>query len=190
MNTPAHLIFGLTAFGAPDRRAVTAAVLAGAVLPDLSLYVLSIWHLQVLGTSPEVVFGQLYYSEGWQAIFRIDNSFVIWGLGFGLAVMARSPVFIGFCGAGLLHLALDFPLHNDDARAHFWPVTNWKFISPVSYWDPRHYGNVMGVIEVSAAFLAGIWLWRRFKGWIMRAFIALLLLVQIAPVIIFSLMFS
>ena len=57
MNTPAHLIFGLTAFGKAGRPSVTAAALAGAMLPDLSLYLLVGWHLQVLGTDPQVVFG-------------------------------------------------------------------------------------------------------------------------------------
>lgn len=57
MNTPAHLIFGLTAFGKVGRRDVTAAAFAGALIPDLSLYLMVGWHLQVLGTSPEVVFG-------------------------------------------------------------------------------------------------------------------------------------
>ena len=50
--------------------------------------------------------------------------------------MARSAVLIALFSAALVHLTLDFPLHNDDARAHFWPLTNWKFTSPVSYWDP------------------------------------------------------
>ena len=190
MNTPAHLIFGLAAFGRPQQAAVTAAALAGAILPDLSLYVLSIWHLQVLGTSPEVVFGQLYYSENWQAIFRIDNSFVIWGMAVGLAIMSRKPLLIAFCGAAFLHLLLDFPLHNDDARAHFWPITNWKFISPVSYWDPNHYGDIVGVLEAIAVLVTAIWVFLRFPGWVVRGLVVVLALMQLAPIIIFSLMFA
>ena len=73
MNTPAHLIFGMAAFGNPMRRAVTAAAFAGAVIPDLSLYLLAGWELLIKGTDPNIVFGQMYYSESWQAVFRIDN---------------------------------------------------------------------------------------------------------------------
>ena len=80
MNTPAHLIFGAAAFARPDAWKVTTAALFGALLPDLSLYVLCIWHLFILGMSPEVVFGKLYFSDGWVRIFRADNSFVLWGI--------------------------------------------------------------------------------------------------------------
>ncbi|MEJ6403518.1 hypothetical protein [Yoonia sp. 2307UL14-13] len=52
MNTPAHLIFGMTAFGRSGQVKVTAAALFGALLPDLSLYLLAGWHLNILGTSP------------------------------------------------------------------------------------------------------------------------------------------
>ena len=190
MNTPAHLIFGLAAFGKPDRTGVTLAALAGAFIPDLSLYALSGWELLIKGTSPDVVFGQMYYSESWQAIFRVDNSFFVWGLLLVLGIMARSGVLIALCGAALLHLALDFPLHNDDARAHFWPVTNWKFISPVSYWDPKHFGHIVGPIEVGMVIAASIYIWRKFTGFAIRGLTAVLAILQTAPFVIFSLMFS
>ena len=190
MNTPAHLIFGLAAFGKPQQRAVTAAALIGAMLPDLSLYVLVAWELLIAGTSPEVVFGEMYYSDAWQSIFRVDNSFVLWGLALVVALMARAPVFIALCGAVMLHLTLDFPLHNDDARAHFWPITNWKFISPVSYWDGKYYGHIVGPIEIALAIAACVYCWRKFTGRLMRGLIVALGLMEAAPVIMFGIMFS
>ncbi|MEO1639318.1 MAG: cobalamin biosynthesis protein CobQ [Pseudomonadota bacterium] len=190
MNTPAHLIFGMTAFGKTNRAAVTAAAFVGALIPDLSLYLLSGWHLLVLGTSPDVVFGQLYFSDLWQSIFRIDNSIVLWSLGLAVAVMARSGVGIALCGAALLHLGLDFPLHHDDGRAHFWPISNWIFESPVSYWDPAHYGNIVGVIEVIAVLACCVVLWRRFAHKAMRGLIIALAAMQLAPVIIWAVMFG
>ena len=190
MNTPAHLIFGLTAFGRPGAPAVTWAALAGALLPDLSLYVLSGWELLWKGTSPQVVFDVLYFSEGWQAVFRVDNSFILWGLGLVLALMLRAPVGVALCGAALLHLALDFPVHTEDARAHFWPVTNWKFISPISYWDSGAFGHVVGTGEVLAALACCILLWRRFRGWGMRVLIAALGAMELVPGIGFAILFA
>ncbi|MDP5361563.1 MAG: cobalamin biosynthesis protein CobQ [Paracoccaceae bacterium] len=190
MNTPAHLIFGLTAFGKAQRPAVTAAAFAGALIPDLSLYLLAGWHLQVLGTAPSIVFGQLYFSDAWQSIFRIDNSIILWGIGLALGAMFRSPVTLALCGAALLHLGFDFLLHNDDGRAHFWPLSNWVFQSPVSYWDPDHYGNLAGSIEVAASVLCCGVLWRRYKGRWMRGLIVALGLLEFTPFIIFALMFS
>jgi len=128
MNTPAHLIFGLAAFGKPDAPKVTAAALVGAILPDLSLYLLAGTHLFVLGTSPDVVFGELYFSELWQTIFKIDNSFLLWGVVLGLGVAIRSAWVVALAGAALFHIGLDFPLHHDDGRAHFWPLTDLPWL--------------------------------------------------------------
>ncbi len=189
MNTPAHLIFGLTAFGKPMQKAVTAAALAGAIIPDLSLYLLAGTHLYVLGTPPDVVFGQLYYSDAWQTLFKIDNSIVLWAIGLGLAFMARSPVFIALCGAALLHIGLDFPLHHDDGRAHFWPISDWVFSSPVSYWDSQHYGHIVGPIEIALALACCAWLWRKFTGRWMRGLIVLLGALELVPAILFAMMF-
>lgn len=190
MNTPAHLIFGLAAFGNPDRKAVTAAALAGAMIPDMSLYLMAGAHLYVLGTSPNVVFGELYFSDAWQAIFRVDNSILLWGLSLIIAVMARSQIMIALCGAALLHLGLDFLLHHDDGRAHFWPVSNWIFQSPVSYWDSNHYGHIVGPLEAVAALLTCIWLWTKYVGRWMRGLIVALGVMECLPIIVFTIMFA
>ena len=190
MNTPAHLIAGLAAFGRPDARRVTAAALAGALVPDLSLYLLAGWALVVQGLPPETVFGRLYYSDAWQTVFRIDNSVPLWTLALVAGGLARRPVLVAFAGAALLHLALDFPLHHDDARAHFWPLTDWIFVSPVSYWDPAHHGRVAGLIEIAGALVLSAWLWRRYPGRLMRALIAALALAELAPGLMFALMMA
>ena len=49
MNTPAHLIFAAAAFAKPDVPSRSWAALLGALAPDLSLYVMSIWSLYVMG---------------------------------------------------------------------------------------------------------------------------------------------
>ena len=180
MMSQTHLIFGMTAFGRPGNARLTLAALVGSFLPDASLYLLAGSHLFLLGTPPAVVFGELYYSENWQSIFRIDNSFVIWGVLMALALMARSRVAMALCGAVLLHLSLDFPLHNDDARAHFWPITDWKFLSPVSYWDDRYYGHIVGPLEVAMSLVCCAWLFRRFQGRAARAFVGVLAALQLA----------
>jgi len=190
MNTPAHLIFGAAAFARPGHQAVTIAALAGALAPDLSLYLMAGWHLFVLGTPPQVVFDELYFSDLWQLIFSIDNSFILWSIGLAVALWRRSPVWIAFAGAGLLHLALDFPLHHDDARAHFWPLTDWKFISPVSYWDRNHYGNIVGPIEMILSLLCLGFLWRKFSTLFPRVLIVAAGLLQVAPVFIWVFVFD
>ena len=189
MNTPAHLIFGLTAFGRADSRAVTAGALVGAMIPDASLYLMAGWHLNVIGTPPRVVFRELYYSDAWQAIFRVDNSFILWGILLGLAMAARVPWLVALAGSAILHLAFDFPLHHNDGRAHFWPISTWIFQSPLSYWDPAHHGRIVGLVEMGLVLLACVFLWRRYVGLWMRGLILGLAALQVVPGVLFALIF-
>ena len=189
MNTPAHLIIGAAAFGKANQRAVTWCALVGAFLPDLSLYAMAGVSLFILGISPQRVFDELYYSDAWQQVFAIDNSFVLWGIALGIAIWRRAGWAIALCGAALLHLALDFPLHNHDARMHFWPLTDWKFISPISYWEGSRGGNIVGMIEVVAVAVLTVVLFRRIKDIWLRGVFAVLAALQIAPFIVWRLVF-
>ncbi|KNG92731.1 hypothetical protein [Pseudaestuariivita atlantica] len=179
MNTPAHLIFGIAAFGKPDRPATLWAATLGALAPDLSLYLMGAVSLYLLRIPPNVVFGELYYSDAWQTVFAIDNSAILWGGLLAWALWRRHAVLTAFAGAGLLHIALDFPLHHDDGRAHFWPLTNWIFESPVSYWDARRHAGIVGPIEGAASLILGLWAGWRIRHWGWRAALAILLFLQL-----------
>lgn len=179
MNTPAHLLIGAAVMGRKSTRPVVWAAIAGALLPDLSLYLLAGSALYIFGIAPQVVFDELYFSDTWQTIFAIDNSFVIWGGLFAVALWRGAPWAIALTGAALLHLCFDFPLHHDDGRAHFWPLTGWVFESPLSYWDRDHGAMWLAPVEAVAASLAAITLWQRRFGWGLLVLITLLLLAEI-----------
>ena len=70
--------------------------------------------------------------------------------------------------AMLSHFLLDFPVHADDAHQHFWPLTNWRFHSPFSYWDSAHHAASVAILELSIILLCSIVLWQRFKHWAVR----------------------
>ncbi|WP_299042989.1 cobalamin biosynthesis protein CobQ [uncultured Tateyamaria sp.] len=161
MNTPAHLLVGAAVFGKPAHNRILAAAFAGGLLPDLSLYVMAGVSLAVLGIPPSVVFNDLYFSDAWQTVFAIDNSFVVWGGLCALAVWYKSPWAIALTGAALLHVVLDFPLHHDDGRPHFWPATWWVFESPFSYWDRGHGAAWIAPVEAACATAAAVILWQR-----------------------------
>ena len=175
MNTPAHLLIGAAAFGKKDRKGTTAAAFFGALAPDLSLYLMVSVSIWIMNIPAERVFRDLYYSDAWQAVFAVDNSFILWGIGLATALWLKSARGVAFAAAGFLHLALDFPLHTHDARMHFWPVSSWVFESPVSYWDSRAHANVVGPIEVMLSLVAVVVLWRRFRALWFRLFVALLM---------------
>ncbi|MEP2784703.1 MAG: cobalamin biosynthesis protein CobQ [Pseudoruegeria sp.] len=190
MNTPAHLLLGAAVYARPSSPKVNIAALFGALLPDLSLYLLVAWNVYVLGVDPNVVFGSYYFSESWQQIFAVDNSFILWGGAFGLALWSKRSWIIAFSGSGLMHVVTDFLLHNDDARRHLWPLSDWVFHSPVSYWDHNHYGNVFGPIEVLLCVTLIVVLWRRFHTHWVRGLLLVAGAMQVMPFVVFFLILS
>ena len=164
MNTPAHLIVGTALFAREDRRGTYISSLAGAAAPDVSLYVMVAVSIWGMGIPPQTVFREYYYSDAWQSVFAVDNSFVLWGLLLGLGLWQGWTRVMAFSGAGLAHLALDFPLHTHDARQHFWPVTNWVFESPFSYWDHSAHAGVIGPLELGISVVLAFVLFQNFRS--------------------------
>lgn len=175
MNTPTHLLVGTAAFGRPLKPGTYGAALAGAIMPDLSLYLMVAYAIQVMGIPAQVVFRDYYYSDAWQAVFAVDNSFILWGGLLAIALWRKMPRVLAFAGGGLLHLAMDFPLHSHDARRHFWPVSDWVFHSPVSYWDGQAHADIVGPIALALAVLCAVLLFRRFSSWWIRGLTLVLL---------------
>ncbi|WP_299724555.1 cobalamin biosynthesis protein CobQ [uncultured Tateyamaria sp.] len=161
MNTPAHLLIGAAIFGRPAHTPIVLGAFAGALLPDLSLYLMAGAALFVMAIPPSRVFNELYYSDEWQTVFAIDNSFLLWGLLLGLALWRQAPWAIALASAALLHLALDFPLHHDDGRPHFWPASAWVYESPISYWDRAHGAFWVAPFEAGLALISAVVLWLR-----------------------------
>ncbi|QJF50618.1 cobalamin biosynthesis protein CobQ [Roseobacter ponti] len=164
MNTPAHLLLGAAAMARSGDRPIVLAALAGALLPDLSLYLMAGGALYLFAVPPRVVFDELYFSQSWQTVFAIDNSFTVWGILAALALWHRSAWATALTGAALLHLCLDFPLHHDDGRAHFWPLSGWIYESPYSYWDRGQGAHLVAPLEAFVAVVAALVLWRRRVG--------------------------
>lgn len=179
MNTPTHLLVGAAACGSARDARVTAAALVGAATPDLSLYVLVAFERFIRGTDPRVIFDELYFSDGWRAVFEIDNSLFLYGFALALGLFARWPILIAFAGAALLHLALDLPFHHDDGRPHFWPFSDFVYESPLSYWDGRHHAGWVSMGETALVFAAAAVLWVRHRQIWARAMIGLAATMQL-----------
>jgi hypothetical protein len=71
-----------------------------------------------------------------------------------LAQLFQRRLIFLLAASALLHMFFDLPLHHDDAHRHFLPLSDWRFESPISYWDPRYYGNIVIRIEMAFAMLA------------------------------------
>ena len=184
MNTPSHMLIGAAVFARPLAPATLIAALAGGLAPDLPMFAMVLWATRVVGVPEHEVFSTLFFSETWQSVFAIDHSFFIWGGLLGLAVWRRQIILRAFAGAGLLHALADFLTHHDDARRQFWPVSDWVFRSPVSYWDARFYGDIFGVFEVALVLTLTALLCARLSRWRERLLLIAIAALVVVPVIL------
>ena len=186
MQTQTHLLLASAALGRSATRGEHAAILGGALLPDLSIFALAGW-AAMRGVPGEVVWSQMYWAEPWQALSAVSNSVFVWGLvaAAGWAAKRRWLVLLGY--AALLHVLFDLPLHADDAHRHFWPLSDWRFVSPVSYWDPAHHGRIAGLVEGAGGVALCVVLWRRHARRAVRALLVLLAAAYLAVPLFFAL---
>ena len=159
MNTPAHAIAGLLLLGKKNRENHAAAIVAGSLIPDAPMLVFYLW-ARMSGMSEHAIWRDGYYDPGWQAVFDAFHSFPLLALGWAAAWRLKMRSVAMFLAAMLLHSACDFPLHHSDAHRHFWPFSDFRFASPVSYWDPHYFGQWAGALELLLVIAGGAWLLR------------------------------
>lgn len=161
MNTPAHLAASVFLWRNEPGWGSAVAVSIGAVLPDAPMFGFYAYQKLVAGSTEADIWSKLYFQDGWQLFFDVSNSVPIF------LVMAVTCHFLGsrwgvlLALSALLHICCDLPVHHDDAHRHFLPFTNWRFSSPVSYWDPKHFGAIFMWFELAFAVVASIYVgWR------------------------------
>jgi membrane-bound metal-dependent hydrolase YbcI (DUF457 family) len=197
MNTQTHVLMGAALFGRRVPKRAWIAV-AGSIAPDVPM-LLIVLVLKLAGFPARQIFDELYWENWWQITNGVAHNFWLWG---GLSILAifmrdRGAATLAsiqgwtltfiFSASALLHSAIDFLCHREDAHMSLWPVTRWKFISPVSYWDDAHYGRWFGLFEAALGVTLCILLLQRFQNrWTRGALgVALALYVAIPAYFIF-----
>jgi membrane-bound metal-dependent hydrolase YbcI (DUF457 family) len=164
MNTPSHLIITAALDKGLSRVPIhRPAFLWGSIAPDLPLWILSlggmIYYRFILGWSMRdtfnYLFDELYFHDPlWMSCHNFLHSPVI--IGLGIVLVANKRQWIGsrqrwlfwFFGACLLHSTIDIFTHADDGPLLLFPLEwSFRFNSPISYWDPRHYGREFSRFE-------------------------------------------
>jgi len=159
MNTPAHLMLNVGLLGRSQSPGHQVAVLVGAVLLDVPIFVFYFWE-KIWRALPESVIWEQYYDARWQMIFDLFHSFPVAILGGALSLWLKWKGFALLWASMVLHSLGDIFLHHDDAHRHFFPLSDWQCVSPVSYWDPRFHGEFFAIIEILMVLLVGLWIWR------------------------------
>ena len=183
MHTPTHLLIGAAVLARPQRPWSGAAALAGAFLPDLPMFVMYGWARFVAGLGDRDIWPEpdgLYWQPLWQTWTNAGHSLPLFIAVLAVAMLVKLDWLKIFALSGLLHIAFDFPVHREDGHAHLWPFSNWKFVSPVSYWDVDHYGAYVGPIELAIVIGTIVVLWRRYVSWVVRSALGVALLTFVA----------
>lgn len=168
MNTPSHWLMTIAAgkIGPWAGSCPRWALGLGSIAPDLALYGLSfggIWYFgQVRGMNrkevAEHLFKNLYYNDlGWIATHNFLHSPTMLAILVVIALAIHrflphsrqlSRWFLFFLSACMVHSVVDILTHFDDGPVLFFPFDwNYRFSSPVSYWDPAHFGIPFMVFE-------------------------------------------
>ena len=183
MTTPGHAALNLLVLGRSERNALP--VVLGAVAPDAPMLVFYVWERLVRGMSEGRIWSERYFDPGWQSVSTSEFDPAL-ALALGLVVLfgrrtaspglaPESGVASGlrggwrtapalFVASMILHALGDLPLHREDAHRHFFPFSDWRFTSPVSYWDPAHYGGYAALGEVLLVLAVSVFLFRRYEG--------------------------
>jgi hypothetical protein len=171
MESYSHAFFSwaLAKHGLKAGRPAGIAAAVGAVLPDVPAVVATAYYV-----------GPRFLSEGWAAMHAesvIEDIYFTGPFGAaGTALHSAVPV------AGLLilyrllnldrrdarrillwlllgwlgHTVADLLTHVEDTRPLLWPVFGWEWSSPVSYWNPEHYGREFFFVQHSLMILIAV----------------------------------
>lgn len=159
MKTPGHAVLNLCALAPLTGH--PAAVVAGALAPDVPIAVLYLWERRVRGTPEERIWSEAYQRPVWQALVHGAHSFPLTLAAAGVAAAAGARAAAVFFLSMFAHACADLPVHAQDAHRHFMPLSDWRFVSPVSYWDVRYHARLVAALEACLVALATALLWPR-----------------------------
>jgi hypothetical protein len=153
MNTPSHAILNLTALGRAKSPEFNLAIVLGGILPDIPIF-LFYFSAKFIARLPEqTIWEEAYFQPSIHNIVALSHSIPLALIGWAIAYYFKSELFQLIFLSMVLHSLLDLPVHHDDAHRHFFPFSNYKFISPISYWDPKYHGNVVAFVEMMMVML-------------------------------------
>jgi hypothetical protein len=184
MNTPSHAIlnlFALTKF-APH---TTWPILLGAILPDVPMFVLVVW-AKVKQIPSDELWTKVYWQPFWQDFTHGFHSIPIAAGLAAIGHLLHLDWLKWLCVSAILHSLGDFPVHNDDAHRHFLPMSQFRFISPISYWDRAHYGQVVALVEILGVLGVSLVLFGQTDFWVGKG---ILVMVNVAYLVGYGMMF-
>jgi hypothetical protein len=171
MKTPSHAIANLAILITPLQPQATLPIVFGAVLPDIPMFVMYFWAKFVRRQPEAQIWTETYFSSFWLNITHTFHSIPL----FLICILIMH--YFGYWQveiillSSLLHCFGDFPVHNDDAHRHFLPFSNYRFISPISYWDIKHHGKIVSFLEKLLVLIASLYTFPLQQSWVSKGLI-------------------
>lgn len=173
METYSHAFFtwALAKHGVEAGRAAGIAGAVGATFPDLPSFA---------GTAYYV--GTAYLREGWGSMHSEELLDAIYFSGpfggtgsvlhsavpvvallilyriLGVGRRDRRRILLWFLLSWFGHTIADFLTHVDDTRPLLWPISDWEWSSPVSYYNSLYYGREFFAVSHGLMLLIASWL--------------------------------
>lgn len=163
METYSHAFYtwALAKHGVKAGRAAGISGAIGGSFPDIPAFVATAYYV-----------GPTFASEGWSAMDEemLQNIYftgpfggtgsalhsavpvvALLGLYFLLKLGRRDrrSILLWFLLGWFGHTVADFLTHVDDTRPLLWPVSNWEWSSPVSYYNSAYYGTEFQLVNNS-----------------------------------------
>ncbi len=167
----AVLTWAAARLSAPSEARVAVGGASGAVFPDFPALAGAVWlgsRWRRLNRSAlcEEVCAKPFFAGPDLALHSVlpvgALLLILWTLG-SKELSLRKPLLtflIGWAG----HVLTDALTHAEDARPILWPISVWRFRSPISYWDRSRYARTFTMLEHGILLLLVTWtISRRFR---------------------------
>ena len=148
MNTPSHYILNLALLGKTISPKDNIAISIGAILPDIPIFIFYFAAKFIYQLPESKIWSETYYQSTWQNIIALSHSIPLALIGLGIFLYLDWKSGAILCLSMICHCLLDLPVHHNDAHRHFFPFSDYRFISPFSYWDINHYGKWVAGVEL------------------------------------------
>jgi hypothetical protein len=131
------------------RRPWVWSLVAGAILPDLPYFLFfataAIWH------GPHALTDLALWHSIWgHPLVAGLHSFLPWSaamlLLLSMGASRRWPGLAAFIAGWSSHVVIDMLTHRSDGYPIFWPLSGYRFPTPVSYWEQAYHGRAFSLV--------------------------------------------
>ena len=140
----------------------------GSMLPDVPIFIFYLVTKFIQKLPEETIWNEAYYDPSWHNIIALSHSIPVAAIAIPICLYFRWKMAAILFGSMILHCLFDLPFHHDDAHQHFFPFSDYRFISPISYWDPQHHATFVALGELLLVLAATPFVFKMLDTWIAK----------------------